>query len=124
MTSMKRRLRVALLMLCLSSTLSAMEKVVVQLQWTHQFQFAGYYMAQARGYYRNAGLEVEIRPYRHGINVMAEVLSGRAQYGVGCSPLLLAYLQGQPVVAKAALFQSSPMVLLVREDSDIVSPRS
>lgn len=120
---MKRRLRVALLMLCLSSTLSAMEKVVVQLQWTHQFQFAGYYMAQARGYYRNAGLEVEIRPYRHGINVMAEVLSGRAQYGVGRSSLLLAYLQGQPVVAMAALFQSSPMVLLVREDSDIVSPR-
>ena len=35
--------------------------IVLQLRWTHQFQFAGYYMAKELGLYRDAGLDVEIR---------------------------------------------------------------
>ena len=42
------------------NSLHASEEVRVQLRWTHQFQFAGYYMALERGYYRDAGLDVEI----------------------------------------------------------------
>lgn len=34
--------------------------VTLQLEWTHQFQFAGYYSALERGYYREAGLDVRI----------------------------------------------------------------
>jgi PAS domain S-box-containing protein len=36
-------------------------RVVLQLPWSHRMQFAGYYLAQAKGYYREAGLDVEIR---------------------------------------------------------------
>ena len=39
----------------------AAEKVVLQLRWNHQFQFAGYYAALWQGYYANAGLDVDIR---------------------------------------------------------------
>lgn len=110
-----------IVLLVLALPLGAMDKIVVQLQWSHQFQFAGYYIARAKGYYRNAGLDVAIRPFRRGMSVEAEVLSGRAQFGVGRTSLLLAYADDQPVVAMAAIFQSSPMVLLVREDSAIDS---
>ena len=47
-------------LLCLAEALAA-EKMRLQLRWLHQFQFAGYYMAQEKGFYRQAGLEVDIR---------------------------------------------------------------
>src|SRR5262245_50887028 len=43
-------------------TVQALEKVSLQLKWLHQFQFAGYYVALEKGFYRDAGLDVEIRP--------------------------------------------------------------
>ena len=39
----------------------AADKVVLQLRWNHQFQFAGYYAALWNGYYAAAGLDVDIR---------------------------------------------------------------
>ena len=40
----------------------AADKVVVQMKWVPQAQFAGYYVAQAKGYYKEAGLDVTIKP--------------------------------------------------------------
>ena len=114
---MKGCLTLFLIVFLMSS--SAAQKVVLQLQWLPQFQFAGYYMAKEKGFYADAGLAVDIKPMRPGLNVEAEVLSGRAQYGVGRSSLLIAYDRKQPVVAMASILQSSPMVLLVRKDSGI-----
>lgn len=44
-------------------------------------------------------------------------MSGRAQYGVGTSSLLLAHQAGKPVVVLAAVFQHSPLVLITRQDA-------
>ena len=95
------------------------ERVTLQLQWLDQFQFAGYYMAIEKGFYREAGLEVAVRPFRPGMCPTEEVISGRADYGIGRSSLLIDRLGGKPVVALAALFQSSPNILLARRDSGI-----
>ena len=38
------------------------EKVTLQLKWVTQAQFAGYYVAQEKGYYKAAGLDVVIKP--------------------------------------------------------------
>ena len=38
-----------------------LEKISIQLQWKHQFQFAGYYIAKEKGYYKNEGLDVTIK---------------------------------------------------------------
>ena len=43
----------------------AAERVTIQLEWQHQFQFAGYYAAQDQGYYRDAGLEVTLLSLIH-----------------------------------------------------------
>ena len=88
------------------------EAVTLQLKWTHAFQFAGYYAAQELGYYREAGLDVTIKEASPGLDVVDAVTSGRADFGVGTSSLLLARKAGQPVVVLAAIFQHSPQVLV------------
>lgn len=109
------------LTLSLSTEAAPLEKITLQLRWFHQFQFAGYYAAKMKGYYRDAGLDVTIMDSRPGMEVVSEVISGRAQYGVGNSSLLLARQQGNPVVALAAIFQHSPLVFIALADAGISS---
>lgn len=108
----------------LPSAALAERAVTLQLRWTHQFQFAGYYMAQEKGFYREAGLQVRIVERTPEMsNSVAEVLAGRADFGIASSALVIDRLAGKPVVALAAITQSSPLVWLVRADSDIYSPQ-
>ena len=97
-----------------------LEEVTLQLRWLHQFQFAGYYMAKEKGYYKDAGLNVTLleanEQHPHPVE---EVVSGRAQYGVGNSGLINSRLTGKPVVVLASLFQTSPNVWILRKDSNI-----
>lgn len=97
-----------------------LEEVTLQLRWLHQFQFAGYYMAKEKGYYKEAGLEVTIveadKEHPHPVE---EVLSGRAQYGIGNSGLINERSQGKPVVVLASIFQVSPNVWILRKDSGV-----
>lgn len=100
---------------------AAPERVVLQLKWRHQFQFAGYYAAVANGYYREAGFEVELREAVPGQDPVEEVLAGRANFGVGTSELVLLRAQGKPVVVLAAIYQHSPLVLLARAEAGVGS---
>ena len=52
----------------------SLEKVSLQLNWKNQFEFAGFYMAKEKGYYKNAGLDVDIREFQNGINVVKSVV--------------------------------------------------
>jgi diguanylate cyclase (GGDEF)-like protein/PAS domain S-box-containing protein len=121
--ALSRGLVVACALVCalisLGSPVRAAETVRLQLKWTHAFQFAGYYAALAQGYYREAGLDVRLLEADPGVDPLESVLSGQAEYGVGTSSLLLARHAGQPVVVLAAIFQHSPLVLLVRPSGAI-----
>jgi ABC-type nitrate/sulfonate/bicarbonate transport system substrate-binding protein len=114
-------MRVLFLLLAalLSLPASALEKVTLQLKWKHQFQFAGYYAAQEKGYYREAGLDVSIVEAGPETDPVREVLDGRAQFGVSNSALILARVRGKPVVALAVIFQHSPFILAARRDDGI-----
>jgi diguanylate cyclase (GGDEF)-like protein/PAS domain S-box-containing protein len=105
----------------------AADAVTLQLKWTHGFQFAGYYAALAQGYYRDAGLDVHIAELQQGMNTVNQVVSGQANFGIGSSSLLVARASGKPVVALAAIFQHSPLVLVSRNDlrttSDLIGKK-
>jgi PAS domain S-box-containing protein len=101
---------------------TAREKVVIQLPYTHQFQFAGLYAAIRQGYFREHNLEVELRTGTRERRPTGELEIGNAQYAIGQSGALLDRLNGSPIVALAAIFQHSPFVLMTRADSDISSP--
>lgn len=108
---------------CLASPAQALEPVRLQLRWMHQFQFAGYYMALEKGYYRDAGFDVKILPGGPDVpRPVEEVLQGRADYAVTGSGLVIEYMRGQPVVALAAIMQTSPIVWIVRGDDTIKAP--
>ena len=48
-------------------------KVTIQLSWFDQFQFAGYYMAKEKGFYKDLGLDVEIKPFSFDVDIPKEV---------------------------------------------------
>ena len=104
----------------------AKDKVTLQLRWEPQFQFAGYYAALWLGYYDNVGLDVEIRsgvtPDRKQLNVIDEVTSGRADFGIGAADLVVAHAEGRPVTVVAGIFQQSPVAIITRKDSGLSSP--
>lgn len=111
------------LLLFFLSPAFALESVVLQLKWTHQFQFAGYYMAVEKGFYERAGLDVSIIPADvEDPDTHFKVLSGQAHFGVTHSGILAERLQGKPLVAIAAILQSSPYCWMVKADSDIYNP--
>ncbi len=91
-----------------------LDRVRLQLKWQHQFQFAGYYAAIEQGFYRDAGLEVELIEAKPGENPVEAVFAGRAEFGVGNSDLLLSRAEGKPAVVLAAVFQHSPLALVAR----------
>ena len=95
----------------------ALETVTLQLKWTHQFQFAGYYMAKAKGYYHDVGLDVKFMEGGFSVNPIEEVVNRRANFGIGSSNLLLTRNKGQPVVVLGVIFQHSPLVLLMRKNT-------
>lgn len=106
-----------------SEELAGLPKLRVQLKWNHQFQFAGLYAAIEQGYFRAAGLEVELVEGGPDIDPVAAVVAGTADFGIGNSALLLDFHAGRPVVAVAAIFQHSPFVILARETPAIRSVR-
>ncbi|MDQ6950756.1 MAG: ABC transporter substrate-binding protein [Mariprofundales bacterium] len=112
---------VLLLFLCLSpgAGLAANANIALQLRWTHAFQFAGFYMALEKGYYRDAGLNVTLREGGPGRSSVAFVLKHTGNYAVADSGALLAFAAGKPIRALGAIFQHSPLALMVRKGSGI-----
>ena len=93
--------------------------VRLQLKWRHQFQFAGFYMALEKGYYREAGFDVTIIPATPGTDPVEILLKGGADFGIASSELVLRYAKGDPVVVLASIFQHSPLALFVRRGAGI-----
>lgn len=92
--------------------------VKLQLKWQHQFQFAGYYAAIQQGYYRQAGLDVELIEALPGVDPVEQVLSGAADFGVGTSELVLHYHRGEPVVVLGVIMQHSALALAVLDEPE------
>ncbi|WP_295587651.1 ABC transporter substrate-binding protein [uncultured Lamprocystis sp.] len=88
--------------------------ISVQLQWRHQWQFAGFYAALEQGYYRDAGLAVELREYAEGIDIIDAVVAGRADFGTYYSTVIAERMSGRPIRLLASYLKRSPLVLLVR----------
>ncbi|MEA1989804.1 MAG: transporter substrate-binding domain-containing protein, partial [Pseudomonadota bacterium] len=98
--------------------------VNVQINWNHQFQFAGFYAALKEGYYQKVGLDVSIKVWRPGVDVVDEVVSGRSAFGVTYNTAVINYLKGAPIKLLMSSFQFSPLVLVSREPITALSQLS
>ena len=101
----------------------AADKVTIQLKWVTQAQFGGYYVAQDKGYYSAAGLDVNIKPGGPDIATPQVIAGGGADVIVDWMPSALASREkGVPLVNIAQIFKKSGMMLTCRKDSGIKSP--
>src|ERR671932_818413 len=95
-------------------------KLTFQLKWVTQAQFAGYYAAEAKGYYKKAGLDVTIRVGGPDIIPEQVVAGGQAQLGLDWLPSLLsARDQGTKLVNIAQVFTRSGMTEITWKSSKI-----
>jgi NitT/TauT family transport system substrate-binding protein len=97
-------------------------KVTLQLKWVTQSQFAGYYAAVEKGYYKKAGLDVRLKVGGPDITPEQVVLSGQAQFGLDWLPNLFATREkGGKIVSIAQVFARSGMTELTWKDSGLNS---
>lgn len=99
---------------------SALRKVALQTDWFPQAEHGGFYQAVAKGFYREAGLDVTLLPGGPGAGINLKVAKGDADFGMNRSDdLILAASQGLPVLIVAAVLQHDSQVLLVHDASPV-----
>jgi NitT/TauT family transport system substrate-binding protein len=105
-----------------ASFATAADNVTIQLKWVTQTQFAGYYVAQDKGFYKDEGLNVTIKPGGPDIGPMQVLAGGGADVAVDWMPSALAAREkGLPAVNIAQPFKSSGMMLTCRKDRGVNS---
>jgi NitT/TauT family transport system substrate-binding protein len=123
---MLRRTLMAVFAFCcfgLFAAAEAADPLVVQLKWLADAQFAGFSVAQAKGFYKQAGLDVTILPGGPDITPSEVLAAGKADVAVDWMPSALAVRdKGAPLVNIAQMFQHSGLELTCRRDSGIRRP--
>ena len=115
-------IRLLISLLIIISPLFSSEKISIQLKWHHQFQFAGYYAAVEKGYYKAEGLDVILKDRDISKNNVEQILSGESEYGIADSVLFLYQAHQKPIIIITPIFQHSPNVLITLKSSGIDSP--
>ena len=101
----------------------AADKVTLQLKWVTQAQFAGYYVAKDKGFYKDAGLDVTIKPGGPDVAPPQVLAGGGADVVVDWMPSALATREkGVPLVNIAQPFKRSGMMLTCRAETGIKTP--
>jgi NitT/TauT family transport system substrate-binding protein len=114
---------VSALTACSPKSVATPSALTVQLKWVNQAQFAGFYVAADKGYYKEENISIVFSPGGVGINIMDEVTSGRAQFGIiGAEKIILARDEGKRVRAIATIYRRNPFVVVTLPESGITQP--
>ena len=93
-----------------------LSKVSLQLHWKYQFEFAGFIAAREKGFYKDAGLNVELKEYEFGQNIIKDVSLGKSNYGIYNSNILVEYIKKEPIQLISSYFKRSALVLITKPD--------
>jgi len=107
----------------LATVAHAADEVTLQLKWVTQAQFAGYYVAQDKGFYEEEGLDVTIKPGGPDIAPTQVIAGGGADVMVDWMPAALAAREkGLPLVNIAQPYKSSGMMLTCLKETGVTGP--
>lgn len=102
-----------------------LKKITVVLDWTPNTNHTGLYVASEKGYFEEAGLDVEIvQPPEDGAAVL--VASGKAQFGVSFQDSMAAAISGDnplPITAVAAIIQHNTSGIISRKGEGMDTPK-
>lgn len=118
-----KKLIILFLLIVINLSAQTNNKVTLYLDWVHQFQFAGYYVAKEKGYYNEVALDVDIKEINDNSNNVKDIMTQDASYGVGKSSLIVDKFNGNDLVLLSSIYQSSPLVLISLKESNIKYPR-
>jgi NitT/TauT family transport system substrate-binding protein len=122
---MKKNITVVLFMLIMLFTAFSgcgekreeMKKVSYRLKWLFNTSVAGDIYAEAHGFFKKEGLEVEVKEGGPERDAIKELEMGHAQFGVASADQVIrAVSKGSPVVVVAQLFQANPLQWIYRPD--------
>jgi len=118
-----KKLLTSALFLAFAGSAQAAEDVTLQLKWVTQGQFAGYYVAAAKGYYEEEGLNVTILPGGPDVAPTQVIAGGGADVVIDWMPSALAAREkGLALVNIAQPFKSSGMMLTCLKESGVATP--
>ena len=98
-----------------------LEKVSLQLKWKYQFQFAGFIVAKEKGFYKDRGIDVELKELTTNMDVLNDIETCKTDFAISDSALVYNGLKGEPITALMAIFQHSPFMLVGLKDNNIKS---
>ena len=108
----------------LATGAQAADKITVQMKWVPQAQFAGYYVAAAKGYYKAEGLDVTIKPGGPDVSPVQVLAGNQADAIVNwMADALAAREAGVPLVNIAQIFDKSGLMLTCKKASGVASPK-
>ncbi len=104
--------------------IDALTPFTVVLDWTPNTNHTGMYVAQAKGWYKDEGLDIKILPYASGTAPEVLVTSGKADVAVSSTEGVVANAAiGNPVVSIAAIIQHNTSGFMVLADNGIKTPK-
>jgi NitT/TauT family transport system substrate-binding protein len=117
----------ALMLLSLAGCFSSRatpDVVKLQLNWIHAAEFVGYYVAEAKGFYRDANISPVIAEGGPGISARSYILNGKADFAIAAFDEQKNYIEtGKPSIAVMCEFQVPPLVMFALADSGIREPK-
>jgi len=100
------------------------QKVSLQLQWVTQAQFAGYYVALEKGWYREEGIDLTIKPGGPDIIPVDLVTSGTRDFGTAMlSDLAVEIQKGKSILSIGQIQQNNGLMLIAKKSSGIKTPK-
>jgi diguanylate cyclase (GGDEF)-like protein len=111
----------------LSYSLFAIDNISVKLNWLNQFQFAGFYVAKEKGFYKDQNLNVTIIEQNNS-DTIQDVLDRKIDFAIGRPSLIIDLAKGREISLLMAIYQHSPSVLIatnpdIKKVSDLVNKR-
>ena len=108
-----------------STAPAELKKVKLQLQWFTQAQFAGYFAAVEQGFYKDAGLDVEILEGGTDIVPQTQLAQGKADYAIAWVPKALqSREQGAAITDVGQVFQRSGTLQVSFKDKNLTTAAS
>lgn len=100
------------------------DHVNLQLKWVHQAQFAGFYLADEKGYYKDENIQVNFLEGGKDVDVLTSLVSETAHYAVASSEMVLMQRQKElaPITAIAVIYRKSAVVFVTKADAGITDP--
>lgn len=101
---------------------SPLRKLQIQADWYAQPEHAGFYLAAAKGYYKESGFDMEVLAGGPNDNTRQKVAQGEVTFGVGrLEDVIMAFDRGLPLVAVGAYLQRIPLSLMVHSEQPVYS---